>query len=144
MNENSGISRQTSSYSLKSTPLSTRPTTTKYPLGSFVQDYEFVQGNGSLDKNNGRFCKTPEYPDGRYCYFLTVDTLGAGVYPYIIGTTYYSVPSQYNFNIEFNQSNESNLPPKARRIRSANTPSRGFDASLLLVKFREEKSIHLL
>ena len=63
---------------------------------------------------------------------MTVDTLGAGVYPYIIGTTYYSVPSQYNFNIEFNQSNESNLPPKARRIRSANTPSRGFDASLLV------------
>ena len=132
LNENSGISRQTSSYRLKTTSLATRPSTSVYPLGAFIQDYEYVQGNGSLDKNNGRFCKTPEYPNGRYCYFISVDNLGAGVYPYILGTTYQSVPAQYNFNIDFNQSNQNNLPSDVRRIRSANTPSQGFDASLLV------------
>ncbi|MDF1849481.1 MAG: YHYH protein [Verrucomicrobiales bacterium] len=39
--------------------------------GAFVQDYEFVEGFGDLDECNGRFCVTPEFPDGTYAYFLT-------------------------------------------------------------------------
>ncbi len=41
--------------------------------GSFVQDYEYVAGLGDLDECNGRFCKTPEFPDGTYAYFLSKD-----------------------------------------------------------------------
>src|SRR5713226_74644 len=37
---------------------------TSYPLGSFVEDYEYVAGSGDLDQYNGRFAKTPEYPHG--------------------------------------------------------------------------------
>lgn len=39
--------------------------------GSFQQDYEYVAGLGDLDKNNGRFGVTPEYPNGTYYYVLT-------------------------------------------------------------------------
>ena len=39
--------------------------------GTFVNDYEFVEGRGDLDACNGRFCVTPEYPDATYAYFLT-------------------------------------------------------------------------
>lgn len=39
--------------------------------GAFVQDYEFVPGSGDLDECNGRFCVTPEFPDGTYAYFMT-------------------------------------------------------------------------
>lgn len=39
--------------------------------GTFVQDYEFVEGSGDLDECNGRFCITPEFPEGTYAYFLT-------------------------------------------------------------------------
>ncbi|MCP5538788.1 MAG: YHYH protein [Akkermansiaceae bacterium] len=39
--------------------------------GAFVQDYEYVEGSGDLDECNGRFCVTPEFPDGTYAYFLT-------------------------------------------------------------------------
>ena len=39
--------------------------------GTFVQDYEFVAGAGELDECNGRFCVTPDFPDGTYAYFLT-------------------------------------------------------------------------
>lgn len=39
--------------------------------GAFVQDYEFVKGLGDLDECNGRFCVTPEFPEGTYAYFLT-------------------------------------------------------------------------
>jgi YHYH protein len=61
-----------------------------YPLGCFVEDWEFVVGQG-LDTHNGRFCVTPEFPSGTYCYFVTVDATNTPVYPYILGTTYYGV-----------------------------------------------------
>lgn len=41
--------------------------------GTFVQDYEYVLGSGDLDECNGRFGKTPEYPEGIYHYYLTDD-----------------------------------------------------------------------
>lgn len=62
---------------------------TQYPLGSYIEDYEFVAGLGDLDEHNGRFCVTPEYPDGIYAYFVTLNDAGAPVYPYTIGPTYY-------------------------------------------------------
>lgn len=39
--------------------------------GTFVADYEYVAGLGSLDEHNGRFGVTPEYPGGTYYYVLT-------------------------------------------------------------------------
>lgn len=41
--------------------------------GTFVRDYEFVQGSGDLDRCNGRFTVTPEFPGGTYAYFLSED-----------------------------------------------------------------------
>lgn len=56
-------------------------------LGSFIQDYEYIEGLGTLDKQNGRYCKTPEYPNGTYAYFITFDNQTSQVpaYPYIFG-----------------------------------------------------------
>ena len=39
--------------------------------GAFIQDYEFSAGTGDLDECNGRFCVTPDFPQGTYAYFLT-------------------------------------------------------------------------
>lgn len=39
--------------------------------GAFVQDYEFAGGEECLDECNGRYCVTPEFPDGTYAYFMT-------------------------------------------------------------------------
>ena len=37
-----------------------------------------------LDQNNGRFCVTPEYPNGTYAYFSTVDKASfEPTFPYI-------------------------------------------------------------
>ena len=44
----------------------------QFPLGFFIKDYEY-QGNGDLDRNNGRFCITPDYPNGTYAYFSTIN-----------------------------------------------------------------------
>ncbi len=64
---------------------------TTYPLGSFKEDYGFTTPTAPdyLDIHNGRFCKTPEYPNGIYCYFATVDANWNSAYPYIVGPTYY-------------------------------------------------------
>jgi hypothetical protein len=65
-----------------------------YPLGYFREDYEFVSHPGAadyLDVHNGRYCVTPEYPNGMYCYFATVDADWNSAYPYLIGPTYYGV-----------------------------------------------------
>ena len=51
-------------------------------LGAYVQDYEFVEGLGHLDEFNGRFAVTPEYPEGTYAYYATVDEDWNGAYPY--------------------------------------------------------------
>jgi len=65
---------------------------TTYPLGYFREDYEFVAHPGQadyLDVHNGRFCVTPEYPNGTYCYFTTVDQNHNSAYPYAVGPTFY-------------------------------------------------------
>jgi hypothetical protein len=63
----------------------------QYPLGCFKEDYEYNAPTSSdyLDIHNGRFCKTPEYPNGIYCYFATVDAKWNSAYPYLVGPTYY-------------------------------------------------------
>lgn len=97
-----GIIRMKSSFKLRNITVRTHyydgtdvtdgpAVSTTYPLGSFKEDYEYVSPTASdyLDYHNGRFCVTPEYPNGTYCYFATVDANWNSAYPYIIGPTYY-------------------------------------------------------
>jgi len=74
---NSSIKVLTSSYRLKLTPDAGRPAVSLYPLGTFRQDYEYVEGLGDLDECNGRAGVTPEFPTGIYYYAITDS------YPYI-------------------------------------------------------------
>lgn len=73
------------------------PTLAAQPLGSYYEDYEQVSGLGDLDDHNGRFCVTPEYPQGTYAYFATLDRDGNSVFPYVLGTSYYGVVETSNF-----------------------------------------------
>lgn len=61
------------------------------PLGAYIEDYEYVAGFGTLDRYNGRTCVTPEFPNGTYAYFVTVDANGAPAYPFIVGPQYNGV-----------------------------------------------------
>lgn len=103
-----GIARMRSSYRLRSiTARQSRPDGTmlqpsqygpaisaQYPLGYYIEDYEYVQGHGDLDEHNGRMTITPEYPEGTYAYFVTLDEGGEAAYPYVLGPTYYgTVPA---------------------------------------------------
>ena len=75
------------------------PSLTTAALGSYAEDYEFAEGSGDLDVHNGRFCRTPEYPNGTYAYFATIDADGNSVYPYVIGPTYYGKVAMDNFAV---------------------------------------------
>jgi len=97
-----GIVRMKSSFSLRNITARTHyydgtdvtdgpAVSTTYPLGSFREDYQYTAPTAPdyLDYHNGRFCVTPEYPNGTYCYFATVDAHWNSAYPYLVGPTYY-------------------------------------------------------
>ena len=57
-----------------------------------------------LDENNGKVCNTPDfpqelYPDGVYCYFITIDEQGEPAFPYIIGKTFNDRPISQAINV---------------------------------------------
>ena len=91
-NINSDLKIISTSYKLDVSKLVNRPV--GFKDGFFIEDYIF-DGKGDLDIHNGRFCKTPEFPNGIYAYFTTVGLGTAtnkieGVYPYFIGNSYRS------------------------------------------------------
>ena len=110
------VSQMKSGYELNISE--NRPPTSIFPEGFFIEDYTHydVVDETVLDKNNGRFCITPDYPNGTYAYFLTVndkfsatsgvfDKYREPVFPYVIGENYHSIPDKFNFKLESNQDN---------------------------------------
>jgi hypothetical protein len=85
-----GVSIMSSGYQLKNQGYRSVDANNlkKYPMGIFVQDYMYNSGS-DLDQHNGRYCCTPEYPDGTYAYFCSVDENLNPVYPYVIGDSFY-------------------------------------------------------
>ncbi len=69
----------------------------QYIMGCFIEDWVYTAGSGDLDEHNGRYCKTPEYPNGTYAYFTTVDASLKPLYPYFTGPTFYGMPANVNF-----------------------------------------------
>jgi hypothetical protein len=93
-NGTGGFSRMKSGYQLSSNTTRTNgpEINATYFNGYFKEDYVYVANTTdptTLDVHNGRFCITPEYPNGIYCYFATVDSNYNSTYPYVIGPTYY-------------------------------------------------------
>ena len=95
-NSNSPPKLLSSGYQLKSNNIIDRP---QFTEGFFVEDYTYTNYK-DLDENNGRFGKTPEFPNGVYAYFATED------FPYFIGNTYRS--NTLSENLTLNQSFDFN------------------------------------
>ena len=156
VDDTEGVERQLSAYVLRQSRNgiiagggdmigSNPPNTGDYPMGYFIQDYNYApdviddilnpekptegflateepkfthtelseyirieDGTGGgpgeivyderiLDRNNGKVCNTPDYPkelypDGVYCYFITIDENNEPTFPYIIGETFNNRP----------------------------------------------------
>ncbi|MFN5295295.1 MAG: YHYH protein, partial [Flavobacteriales bacterium] len=106
-----GITRIKSSYQLRNITERTTyadgtsvtsgpPINATYPLGRYREDYEYIAHSEPdfLDEHNGRFCVTPEYPNGIYAYFCTVDENWNSAYPYVVGPTFYGVKTGVKVN----------------------------------------------
>jgi hypothetical protein len=78
-----------------------------YPFGRYMEDnsylgdltnsatgHAWVQGvDFDLDEYNGRFCVTPDFPNGTYAYFVAIESNGTPVFPYNIGRAFYGNPT---------------------------------------------------
>ena len=121
----SPITRLSSGYKLR-TSRSNGPDVGLYPLGSFIDDYRWVpsinSGKTELDANNGRFCVTPDYPNGTYAYFISVDSSNNPVFPYILGVNFYSLPVDSNYNSNISQ---DDIPVNLKSLRTSGTESNG-------------------
>lgn len=67
-----------------------------YVLGHFIEDYDYlgdlgkVQGTDfDLNEYNVRFCVTPEFPNGTYAYFLTIEADGTPKFPNMVGRWFF-------------------------------------------------------
>ena len=125
--QSSGIRRIRSSYRIKPiliydqatnpNPIrSDGPLLSDYPAGSFIEDFEYTFQYGDLDQYNGRFCKTPQFPEGVYAYFISIDASDAGnpVFPYIAGPQLYSKADEWNYSQDAVQ---TNIPDDVVRFR---------------------------
>ncbi len=102
----------------------------QYEIGHYLEDYEylgdlgFTQGSGfDLDLHNGRFCITPEFPQGTYAYFVSIEDNGAPKFPYNIGRTYYGTP----------QANTVNALPAAAQVVFEGGPEKPLENKVLEV-----------
>jgi len=121
LDSSSSIIRMTSSYSINGSR-SNGPSLSAYPIGTFVNDYTYTHKSGTLDKNNGRFCITPEFPKGTYAYFITIDSNQVPQYPYILGENFYSLPVDSNYNSNISQ---DDIPKKSKRLYETGMPRNG-------------------
>jgi len=71
-----------------------------FPLGRYMEDNDYLGDLGyrqgvdfDLDQYNGRWCVTPEFPEGTYAYFVAIASNGLPVFPYNIGRGYYGSPT---------------------------------------------------
>jgi hypothetical protein len=130
-----GIVRMKSSYSLSTNTTRLNGPSINQVVGTqtffngyFREDYIYNPTSAStpdyLDQHNGRFCVTPEYPNGIYCYFATVDANWNSKYPYVVGPTFYGVyanrkvtsiteaTTPYTSTVSTNKLNSNNLSVK--------------------------------
>lgn len=104
--------QMTSSYGLEDNRGDDGPTIEDYELGSFLEDFVYFEGTGTLNEFNMAFIKFDEEGravltdetdvEGDWAYFLTQDVIdaisgndtdidGSVAYPYIVGPEYFGV-----------------------------------------------------
>ena len=127
--EGGSVVQMKSGYVEESSSKLNRPPLTVFGPGFFVEDFTYKEKTDEtvLDQNNGRFCITPQYPNGVYAYFATISDSGAEqggqfnsyklpAFPYLVGDNYYSTPEEFNFTQYSNQDDFLLTKNKDRRF----------------------------
>lgn len=156
-----GIVRMKSSYSLSTNTTRLNGPSINQVVGTqtffngyFREDYIYNPTSAStpdyLDQHNGRFCVTPEYPNGIYCYFATVDANWNSMYPYVVGPTFYGVyanrkvtsiteaTTPYTSTVNTNNTNTNNLS-----VKVFPNPTNDFIAVQILGLNKENMAVEL-
>ncbi len=116
----------------------------QFPLGFFVEDFEFQSGLGDLDQYNSRFTVTPEYPNGTQAYFMTIDAAGNAAFPFTTGRQFFgnvtaarvsnvpttatlafdanNTPPSFSFIPDQNAYSNTNIGPLAFTVSDTQTP----------------------
>ena len=110
------VTQMKSGYVQEAAIKENRPPLNNFPAGLFTEDYTYkaVNDEAVLDKNNGRFCVTPEFPNGTYAYFATINEGSAEQggkfnsfklpkFPYLVGDNYQGIPHEFNYLARSNQ-----------------------------------------
>lgn len=70
--------------------------TSTYSIGIFAEDYDYLGDLGKtqgvdfdLNRQNVRWCVTPEFPGGTYAYFTCIDAAGSTVFPDVINQEFF-------------------------------------------------------
>ena len=125
---NSSVKYLNTGYVLSSSDVVDRPPFkmdgTTFDNGFFIEDYKF-DNSGDLDVHNGRYTKTPDFPNGVYAYFAGITTVSREAkYPYYIGDSYRSkvIPQVIDQSFDFNNSEllRNTLPYKAEDLTADN------------------------
>ena len=123
-----GIVKMNSSYELPgaTTRINGPDVNNTYFEGYFREDYNYVSHPEEfyLDEHNGRFAITPEYPEGIYAYYATVDENHNSAYPYAVGPTFYG-------NVV------------ATKVNTINEDTTNYDSSLGIESF-DESNLNLV
>ena len=123
-----GIVKMNSSYDLPgaTTRINGPDINNTYFEGYFREDYNYVSHPEEfyLDEHNGRFAITPEYPEGIYAYYATVDENHNSAYPYAVGPTFYG-------NVV------------ATKVNTINEDTTNYDSSLGIESF-DESNLNLV
>ena len=123
---NSSVVQLTTGYVQSTSSVTDRPS--GFDAGFFVDDYKF-NNSGNLDEYNGRFAKTPEFPNGVYAYFAGISTDFAtnsikSQFPYFIGNAYRSLPATQDVDQTFDFNNSrlrrNTFPYRTEDLTSSN------------------------
>ncbi len=124
------------------------PVDVQFPLGTFVEDYEYAPRPGELDEFNGRMAVTAEYPNGTYAYFLTVDESKRLAFPYFLAERYRGkvpaaapIPTS-NQRVRFDNSGSIETGTPTRLALSFHRPGGGEPVRYLEVV--HERPVHLM
>jgi YHYH protein len=76
--------------------------TGSFALGRYAEDNDYlgdqptndtVGAQWDLDRYNGRYCVTPDFPNGMYVYFVSINADGTSAFPYLVGRQFAGVVS---------------------------------------------------
>jgi hypothetical protein len=81
------------------------PVSAAYSLGHYTEDYDYLGDLGKtqgkdfdLNEYNVRYCATPEFPNGTWAYFQTIEADGTPIFPNTVGRWFYGSPTGGSVN----------------------------------------------